>query len=56
MNFTYNIEYQNKQARTVTVLYRHENPKALEVKAWALKGQVEGATTPEELDAIVWPA
>ena len=31
MNFTYSIDYQNKQARTITVLYRHENPKTLPV-------------------------
>lgn len=31
MQFTIQIEYQNKQDRTVTVLYRHENPKALAV-------------------------
>lgn len=31
MNFTYSIEYQNKQARSITVLYRHEDPRTLPV-------------------------
>lgn len=31
MNFTYSIEYHNKQAQTITVLYRHEDPKTLPV-------------------------
>ena len=31
MNFKYSIQYQNKQARTITVLYEHESPKTLAV-------------------------
>lgn len=31
MNFTYSIEYHNKQDKTVTVLYLPEHPKALSI-------------------------
>lgn len=49
MNFSYTIDYQNKQERTITVLYQHDDPKALAV-VYVLS-YPEGATA-EEIHAI----